>query len=359
MVLPHFMGPTLIKILLQALLCGYCVSSLRRITGSRWSLLLYLLFLSPPMLTQGISAHRMPTYGVLFLFLVAKLVFDRLERKALPLSHAVGLCILASILTYWRSEGIYLLVFGIVWILLAYRIPRGRAMARLLVLFYGIQLLTAAPQLLAMAQSDAPSELRLEPLYAYAVTNMLRCGLDRDAAAEDLAVIDQYIPLETLDTLNETRGDENYGGANALYYTRDGATYKLRLAFCAAARHLIFQQPLVYLLSQWGAWLYLESLSPLDFSGGLSGIVQGLSMFTWRITPPLLLLVACLLISLFQRCWFLFWLSGCGVGNWLLVALLMPAAFFKYFYATWLMGWFLTLAVLILLLARQRGRRLA
>ena len=51
-----------------------------------------------------------------------------------------------------------------------------------------------------------------------------------------------------------------------------------------------------------------------------------------------------------------FLLSLCAVGNWALVTALMPAAYSKYFYVDYLLGYFLLFAGLAMLLSGKREK---
>lgn len=355
MILPTMMGPVYIKIFLQALVCGYCVYRARRCFNSRWALLLYGLFLLPELLTHGISAHRMPTYGVLYLFFAAQLLFDFLERQPLSRKKLIWLSAVAAVLTHWRSEGIYLLVLGWILILLAYRVKGKRAVARVLLFFYCIHAVVFLPQYAESFGEDSRYlNLRMQTMYAYSIVNMHRNGLDTDQCREQLDAMAAVTPLEGIEYVNETLGDTNYVQVYLLTdanpYLVDGYSKDDLNDFCNAARSIIFQQPLVFLKAQLKAWQYTSEQLVVSFEFGLLGAAFNLLS---RPLYPFLLVGLFWLAALIRRKWMTFFLTSGVLGNWAIVVLLMPAAYTKYFYVIYLMGYFLLFLYAISGLSRR------
>ena len=116
MLIPSWLGPILVKVLIQLLVCGYCVFRLSRFRGFSYGRFLYLAFLLFPVLAYTTSAHRIPIYFLLYLFLIFTLLMDHLEKIPAQRSKLFGLLILGAVLTQWRTEGIYLV--GVIPILL-------------------------------------------------------------------------------------------------------------------------------------------------------------------------------------------------------------------------------------------------
>ncbi len=355
MILPHPMGPVVIKVFLQSLTAGYCVARQSRITGKSTGWLIYLLFCIPFVLDQGISAHRLPIYGLLYLFFAAKLLYDRLERKPLTLKTLILLSAVAGLLAIWRSEGIYMLPLGGILLFTAYRLKWGKPLLKPALIYLLILALIALPQLREYQNSQAGVSLRTEPLCGYALCNMFRNGLTEDMVSEEREDIEGYLKLSTVAEYNETYGDLNYKSALIMEGTEE-ADYAARAAFCSAVKGVALRHPLIYLRSQWNAWRYVSSQYPLDFS---QGFFQSLRLMTYRVWLPCALVLLTCVLALLRRKWLVFWLSGGALANWVIVFLLMPAAYPKYFYVDYLLGYFFALAGLCFLVRRGRHEKAA
>lgn len=354
MLLPHYMGPVFLKLLLQALVAGYCIARQKRLTG-RNAWLLYLLFCLPFVLDLGISAHRLPTYGILYLFLIAKLLYDHLEHRTLNCRTLVLLSALIGLLAVWRTEGIYLVPLGPILIFVSYRVKPNKILWKQL-LIYGLVLIAiAVPQFKCyLFDSDLSTSLRTKPLCGYALCNMFRNGLTEDMISDERADIEGYLRIETIHQYNEIYGDTNYSSALIMDGT-ENADYPTQERFCSAVKQVILKHPLIYAKSQWNAWRYTSNQYTADFSGGLDGIARGLTALTSKVCFPSMLVLLFCFLALIRRKWLLFWITGCGAANWVLVTALMPAAYAKYFYVNYLMGYFLLLVGLCFLL-RRKGR---
>ena len=355
MIIPHYMGPVFIKVFLQALLAGYLVARQKRFHG-RWAFLLYLLFAIPFVLDQGNSAHRLPTYGLLYLFLIAKLLYDRAEGRSLDTRTLVLLSAVIGVLAIWRSEGIYLFPLGAVLLLCAYRVELHRSALKKLGIYLLTLVLVAVPQLKGyFGSSSVPLELRTKPLCGYALSIMVRNGLTEEMLEEERQNIEGYLTFASIYSYDSAHPDDIYARAGVMNLTED-ADYDAQVRFCDAVKNLILRHPLIYLRAQWNAWNYTSSQYVADFSGGLSGLFNGLTALSYRVWLPTVLVFLFCLWSLIRRKWLLFWITGCGIANWVLVTVLKPAAFAKYYYVDYLMGYFLLLLGICWLLAGRRKK---
>lgn len=356
MAVPHYMGPTFVKVFLQALTAGYCVGRQARLTGKKTACLLYLLFLLPFVMDQGISAHRLPTYGLLFLFLMAKVMYDRFEHKTLTNGKLVGLSAVIGLLAIWRSEGFYLIIAGAIVLASAYRLKPGKKLLKQLAVYALIIVIVALPQVDAYRTAEADVELRSKPLCGYLLCNMFRNGLTEDMLAEERAAIEGYLKFETIHAYNQTYGDQNYSGAFVMSGTEE-ADYATQKLFCDAVVRVVIKHPLIYLKSQWNAWRFTSAQYVLDFSGGLRGLVRGFENLSYRVSIPCMLVLLFGILALILRKWLAFWICCCGIANWCLVFLLMPAAYAKYFYVDYLIGYFFLLVTFCFLLQKVRKDR--
>ncbi len=354
MLLPFELGPILIKLLLHSLTMGYCAQRLRKHSSALWALLLYIPYLQPFVLDLGASAHRLPLYGILYLFLAAKLFFDHKEQKKLDGKTLLLLSVVLGILSYWRTEGIYMVVAGAILIPVAYRLPVRKQLSRLwkpAVCYVLILLILALPQFAAYADDSKPSMMvRSAPLCGYALANMLRSGLEEaDIEPATYEAIDVYIPFEKLREMNAARGDAAYSHAMAMDLADPKADFAVRGAFCDAVKGLILKHPLIFLRSQWNGFCYTSA--QYSYEGDLQTFLRYGSYRQWL---PLLLCGIFLIFGLLRKRFVTMLLSLCGLGNWALVTALMPAAYAKYFYVDYLLGYFLLFLGLACLLSRRK-----
>ena len=63
----------------------------------------------------------------------------------------------------------------------------------------------------------AAADDRMKPFYAYTITNMYRNGLDYEKNKEDLEIVDRYLSLDMIESINEYYGDINYEDVLILY----------------------------------------------------------------------------------------------------------------------------------------------
>lgn len=352
MLIPYYMGPVLIKLLLQSLVAGYCLARQRERSGVVRSLPLYLLFLLPFVLEQGISAHRLPTYGMLYLFLAAKLLYDWMDHLTLDWKTLVMESAILAVLAIWRSEGIYFTVLGIFLIVAAYRVPLKKESLKMLVCYVLIFAAVALPQLSAYTNAPYAASLRTKPLCGYALCNMFRNGLTEDMIdEEDWKAINTYLSFETIHEYNEKNGDHNYYQAFIMNDTEPDVGYDDQEKFCDASTRVIVQNLPIYLKSQYNAWMYTNEQYAIDFSLSPMVLARNLSS---RVMYPALLVVLFFIWALIRRKWLPFWLTGGAICNWAMVTVLMPAAYAKYFYVTYLLGYFLLLVGICQLIGRKK-----
>jgi hypothetical protein len=376
MAVPTAMGPVFVKLLIQALVCGYCCARERE--RGRWytALPFYLLFCLPFVMDQGISAHRLPTYGMVYAAVFAKLLYDHeelssVEKKgrfggndaprsgnaapgafgALPLKDLLLLSAGFSILAIWRSEGIYFVPLGLILLLCAYKIKDKKAALRTAGVYLLVLCLAAVPQIKSYFFEENPSvALRTKPFMAYAVTIMMRNGLTEEMIGEEAAEMAPFVPVETIKKANEQYGESIYNGAFVLRHA-EKADYPDQERFCDAVKRLIIKYPLLYLRSQLTAYMHVDRNTP--YREGMS-LWERVTAFSWHVNPAAILSLVFTLIFLFRRRWLPFWLGLGSLGNLALVVALMPATFPKYFYLTYLYAYLVT-AVLLCRLLRLLG----
>lgn len=340
MLIPFRIAPLLIKIILQALTAGYCISRSKQYWKSNCVFLLYILFCLWPVLELGISAHRLPTYGMLYLFFFVKLFYDYRENKALDMKTLIGISACGSILMGWRSEGIYLILLLPIALFFAYHLKSRRDIIVMLLVSAGIQVIFYIPQYMdTLMGNESYVEDRMGPFYYYAIPNMIGEGLDRQKNAEALEVINEYLDIDIIDDINKEYGEARYADA-MIFYSHDRKAVKENIPyeeFVKASQKLMIENPGVFLKTRLHAWNYA---SIKYFPTSKSNPMQWLRFFTHELYIPTAMILYVCILALVKKKWFSFFFTGGVLANTVIVVALMPATYFKYFYIIYLIGYF-------------------
>lgn len=352
MLIPSWVGPIMIKVIIQLLVVGYIMYRLTKIVGVKYGKYGYLLFLMYPVIAYTTSAHRLPIYYLLYLVLIATLLFDLLERVALTKTRAFWLLVLGTILTQWRTEGIYLAVLVPILMFIVYPNLRAKKPAVILILTsLALQYLISVPQNGLIAnEMGAAADDRMKPFYAYTITNMYRNGLDCEANEEDLAIVDQYLSLEMIEAINEYYGEINYEDVLILYKegfvgVRPEATVSDFFHYADAVKRICLNNPGVLFKTRWGAFCYAAQPYTIVFEG--LGIRQLISFaisivktIAYNLFIPCSIILLLCIYALIRKRWFTFFVTGGLIAHWFIVFVLAPASYFKYYFPVYFIAYF-------------------
>lgn len=353
MVFPSIYSPLVIKILLLGLAGGYCVSRLCGAFYSYVPVILYAAFLVPPSLRLSYTVHRLPMYGALYLVFAAKLLCDRIEHRTLDRRTIITLAVVVSMLTWWRSEGIYMLVLGPASVILAYRPLPGKKTAAV----------TAAAILLAQAVAYVPKTYeapltidnygkhQITPFYNYAITGMLCNGLDRDKYSEELETVEEYLHIDFIDILNAIYGEHIYDEGYATYHpdykaANPDATEETLSAYESAVRSLIIKNPGLFIKSQIRAFGHISS----HYDGLCASAVFG------NLWVVLGVIAAFLVWAIFRKQALCAVLALCPLCHGMITTILLPAAYFKYYYPEYLFAWLIAASAAAYCIGRIKNK---
>ncbi len=353
MIIPAWFGPIVVKLIIELLVCGYCLYRFTGYLDKKYGLLLYLGFLLPPILAYTTSAHRIPIYIFIYLLLMFMLFMDRLEEIPASRTKLCGELFLIALLTQWRTEGIYLALLGPAMLLVAYPDLRKNkaSVLRLIALSVLAQYLVAVPQYgLIPHRMNDQADNRMGPFYAYTVTNMFRNGLDQEKNSEDLKQIDRFLDLEIIQAINEYLGDINYEDTLILYYPgyvgrrpeADDADYR---AYVDACKHLFLANPDVLAKTRLGSFDYAATVYDIRWEeGGIKGFARFLisivKTVSYNLYLPMCLLLILFVYSILKRRPLTFLLTLCLFGHWFIVFVLAPASYFKYYFPVYFTVYF-------------------
>lgn len=355
MIVPSFKGAMILKILLLGLDGGYAIARISNCFNVRFlPLIIYAAFVTPPAVLQSYSIHRSPIYGMLYFFLSAKLLCDWKEEKPLDRKSLVISALSISLLTWWRSEGIYLLVLGPIVLFFAYRVrPTRQRTARILAVIFAFQAAVYLPKTSAPELTIENYEKhQLTPFYNYALTGMLINGLDREKYSEDLEIIEEYMHLDFIDILNAQYGEHIYDEGYATYdinYSgvNPKATEEILDRYEGTVLHLILKNPILFLKAQIKAFSHISThYSTLCLSAVFGNL--------WILVFSL---AAILVWSVLKKKWLLFVLTLCPVCHGCITTLFLPAAYFKYYYPEFLYGWLIAAFILSEIVVNIQSKR--
>ncbi len=377
MLIPSWTGPIIVKVIIQCLCAGYTVARLRRyLNGSVKAYFMYAVFFLPSILAYTTSAHRIPMYIFLYVYFMYTIYMDKLENVPFSVRHILPLLILMAVLTQWRTEGIYLSVFGLILILICYPsvyAEKDKAVKNvilLVLLSFFIQYIVAVPQYgIIPSRVGDKAVNRMLPFYAYTVTNLYRNGLDLDneVNAASWEKVDRYIDVETIAAINEYLGDINYEDTLILYYEGyDGRRYEATdedyLVFVEGVQELMKNNPGVLLRTKWGSFDYAATVyDPVFGQGFVSMAVSLVKTIAYNLYIPMILLTLMFIWSLLklkERAFF-FMLSLCLYAHFTIVFVLAPASYFKYYFPVYFTTYFFVLLLVILHSEKTSGQEIA
>lgn len=371
MLIPCWLGPILVKVFIQLAVCGYCVYRLRKFLKDRYAYGIYLAFLLPPVLAYTTSAHRIPVYYLLYLLLFFTLAMDRLE-KAEPSGHRLfWIMVCGAVLTQWRTEGVYMAVLLPILIFLTYPslFTNKKKILTVIAASLVIQYLMTVPQTGFVADRlGDQADNRMGPFWAYTVTNMYRNGLDLEKNSADMEKIWRYLDKGTLQAINDDLRNINYEDVLILYYPGytgriETATDADYIAYVEGCKSLFVHNPGVLLKTRIGAFCYAAMPYHFDLTeGGMKGflkfLVSVVKTCAYNLFIPLAIAIFFWIYSLVRRRWqYFFMLSGLAC-HFVIVFILAPASYFKYYFPIYMLAYFgLIYAVLKVLRERRMAQR--
>ncbi len=373
MLIPSWLGPIIIKVVIQCLTAGYTVARLKTyLNGAKRAYFIYLAFLLPPILAYTTSAHRIPIYIFLYILFMFTIYMDKLEGVTFSWKRIVPLLLLMAVLTQWRTEGIYLAVFGFILILICYpslysvKEKIAGNIIKLALVSFLMQYLVAIPQYgIVPSRMGDKAANRMLPFYAYTVTNLYRNGLDLtdETNAASWEKVDRYLDTDTIAAINDYLGDINYEDALILYYEgydgrRPDATDEDYLIFMEGVKELMKNNPSVLMRTKWGSFDYAATVyDPVMGQGLDSFAVSIVKVVAYNLYIPMILLIVLFIWSLRkikERAFFLM-LSLCLLAHFTIVFVLAPASYFKYYFPIYFTVYFFIILLAVLHKSEDRS----
>jgi len=394
---PTGVGIVLIQMLVGAAVVGYLVSGVREtLRTRRLALLVALPFLLLPALFEVYHPLRLTIYSFVALLAVGKLLLLLLapEQAGNRYRELLGYSVLLTLMAFWRTEGIFYLVFlpvaavrlGLLRELLA---RRGRAIATVMA---SLAVVGAG---FVLTQVTSRPEYQLTALY-----NPLSVMVSEDLTGGD---VERYLALiDTVMDVDQLRQHPDYSDIPG--YWAGGALrpdFEEHLGeFYRGVAGLISHNPGAFLDARWKTFLATNSLDPsvpyvptgLIFETSATSpmlatfdennwaaepIDQGLRVqvmrfllqmepdghgtaaraWTWTVIPTLIGLVVLAAAGVVRRRWHWVLLPLAVLAHAGIVFMTAPAYYFMYYVPVFYVGNVLILVALVRAIDRAQRRR--
>lgn len=363
MIFPTYLGPIYMKLIIEFFVVGYVVYRIKKTLGKPYGYFGYTLFLLYPVIAYTTSAHRLPIYFLLYIFLMAMLIFDGIDKVDLSFKKALFIVFLGAVLTQWRTEGIYLAV--IVPILMLFTYSNLRNVKKIFFLIIGtiiMQYLISIPQNGFVAKEmGAAADDRMKPFYAYTITNMFRNGLDEEKNANDLAIVDKYLSIDKINAINEYYGDINYEDVLILYKpdfvgVREETDITDFFNYANALKRIFKNNIGIFLKTRIGAFCYAALPYHIEHGNGIANLgISLIKAILYNLFIPLIIIILICIYALFKKKWFTFFLTGGVIAHWFIVFILAPASYFKYYFPVYITAYFYLLIIILTIIYNKKG----
>ena len=236
---PASCGPVLLSDILYAMVYSYIFHEGYGLFSGRYKWLLGILGIFPFVLLGALMCFRPAVYSSFFLFYMLLLVFDRKKGCLLHNQKMLLLAFLTALLSLWRSEGIVLLFFAPILLVLAYRKPSVKRLGVFFLTSILCFLVLKLPQSMGEEKyygSDYLIISTTRPLSVIVHSDRNYEGLEEDL--ENISRITEYGYLHndslSCSAYNRYNSDHNEGR-----YTQTGADQETQKAYLKSAVRLI------------------------------------------------------------------------------------------------------------------------
>ncbi len=386
---PASTGPIILNDLCLALVFSYIFYKTDKLFSTRIKYVILLCGLMPFVLLSALMCFRPALYAPFFLFFFAFLYFEKKEQKELTAGKLLMLSALASLLCFWRSEGIVLIVFCLILIPLCYKTGIKKTLMFLLIfaVFFTAMKLPQSKGEAKYYGSDYLIISTVRPLSLIIHREQTYAGAEEDLENINAVIDLDYISYETLSCSSYNRYNSDF---NEGRFTQTGADEAAQKAYLKSALRLIAHNPDLYFAERLqlflvtnGIYNYNDSLvlglEPVNTSEfhlyqsdknygfeliegnkrihvtGTDAIAAFLFEYGGEAYLPVLtLLILSLLISLIRRNWFLFFSFASLLAREAVIFLTAPASFIQYSYPVMFVTLFFVLVSVIEFVQRRK-----
>lgn len=259
MLIPVPAGVVVMQLVINSLITGYLLLQCYEQFGrSRWTFFMYLPFLLFPVIDSNLYPMRLSVYAFLELFLLARLLFFKLEHRRLKKMDYLAFALLGAVVCVWRSEAIYYMVWlPVVFAILFWKETDRREKLLFAVCVFLCSVLFYLPQTVGNKLTAGDNYeitsfvLPIVPLTAQAA---------EDGQTELVAAVDGVLDVGIIEEgiQNGMNGIQIFWNKPELIrkeYTKEDFT-KLKAAYYSMIR----KYPLVFLKERWDTFLHSNGL---------------------------------------------------------------------------------------------------
>lgn len=387
MIFPVPSAPIIMQIILMSITMSYILTNAYYMFNKhKLTYILLIPFFLPIIIIYTLYPNRPIIYGILYLLLISFLFFDFYNKKELSLKKLTIILFLTAILSTFRSEGIYLVLFVPILLSIVYR-KKVKTFVIYLCLTILLTFILSIPQNMDNNKKSKLEQLKrnlpsvVNPL-AYLVTQ----NLNGDNIEEDLINIDKVLDVNKMKkypSLLESLAVWEDGGC-----IKDFTVEEYNL-FAKSYVDIIINNPILYLKSKTYTFYHSSGLTNRGFTSynlfngnyelidgylftkpinyklrsGVLKILEGVKnnndkYYVYRVFNnliiPLIFIGLSFIKSLFSKNIFLLTLTTMLIGHTLLVFIVAPANYFMYYYPIYLTGNFLIAVFLIDYILKKR-----
>lgn len=394
MLVPVPAAVVFMQIVINSLITGYILYKCREQFGrSRWVYWMYLPFLLFPVIDSNLYPMRMSVYAFLELFLLARLLFFKLEKRRFKKSDYLAFGLLGAVVCVWRSEAVYyMLWFPIVFLVLFWKETDRREKLLFSVSVICCSILLFLPQA-AGNKLTAGDNYEITSLVLPIVPLIEKA--DEENQAELIEVVDQVLDVGIIreGARNGWNGIQIFWNNSDLI--RKEYTKEEYSEFKSAYYSLIVKYPFVFLKERFDTFLHsdgllmdstqlfssMENENYINFRSQYAGngpifeklrsrVISVLECrsfedynqltfwygIVWNFFFPAAILVLTVFWLLFKRRFGYAFLLGSAAAKLPLIFLTAPSRLFMYYYSVYLIGNVLFVYIIFLLFLNKERR---
>lgn len=383
MLFPCTSGAIILQIILFGIINSYIIKNFLDIYKSKLVYLLYIPFFMFHTIFYVFYANRPVTYGICYLLLVSLLIIDMKKKSKLTNKKLIFISLLTTIVGFWRSESIYLILAIPLFIFLTYKIKFNiKNTIKIVGIVFISFILVSMPQKIEeyKNKSDVPSSRNL-PMFVSPLSYMLTQDLKGDDLEENLENIDKVLDVELM------KKYASYKDTPAIWmeegcikdYTKEEYDLFLKsyinimknniplflktktLTFTnasgvfvdgASSRNLYINDNQTILKREDTKTLFGYEVRKNTYRllEGKFSNSQKTNIF-YRITGnfliPMIFIGIIFIYSIIKKQWYYFLLSGMLIGHSLILFLTAPASYFMYYFNVYMCGWIIGIVCII------------
>lgn len=376
MLFPCASGAIILQVILFGIVCSYIIKNLFDIYNSKIVYLMYIPFFMFHSVFYAMFANRPVMFGISYLLLISIFVIDKIKKNKLNTEKMILILLLTGIVSYWRSESIYLLLVTPLFIFLTYKVRFNfKNLIGILGLVIVSFIIISLPQRIYeySNKSDVPSGRNL-PMFEGPLAYMLSYDLKGDNLEEDLNNIDKVLDIELMKkypSYTDTPAVWNEGGC-IKEYTKDEYDLFIKSYINVIKNNIpLFIKTKILTFAN-ASTLFIDNFTSKDLYSNNSEalfdrrdtktlfgyntrknfykILEGKfgddqsTNIIYRVLGnfliPMVFIGLLFIYSIIKRNWFLFFMTGMLIGHTCILFITAPASYFMYYFNVFMCGWF-------------------